>query len=96
MSKLDEAVAAAIIELHRQAKISGAATEDNGELAQVDGSFKVRPLARATLEALKTPTEGMIDAGLNQSRAEGSSLLPHEVERIFTAMIAQLLNEDRV
>lgn len=53
MSKLDDATAAAIAELHRQAEISGAATEDNGELAQVDGSFSVRRLVWAVAEALK-------------------------------------------
>ncbi|AJP72913.1 hypothetical protein [Sphingomonas hengshuiensis] len=89
MSKLDEAVAAAIDELHRQAEVTGCTTEDNGELAQVDGSFKVRPLVRAILASVRDPSEDMRYMGcLNHPPADAAG--------IWRAMIDQLLNEDRV
>lgn len=46
---------AIIADLHRQSKVSGCTTEDNGKYAQVDGAFKVEPLARAVLKAIRKP-----------------------------------------
>ncbi len=50
------ATQAIIADLHRQAATSGCTTEDNGNSAQVDGHFKVEPLARAVLKAIRQPT----------------------------------------
>lgn len=55
MTPIERATQAIIAELHRQAKISGCCTEDNGKSVQVDGPFKVEPLARAVLKAIGEP-----------------------------------------
>jgi hypothetical protein len=47
---VDRATRAALAELHRQGLKSGCFTEDNGRLAQVDGSFDVRRLVEAVLK----------------------------------------------
>lgn len=43
---------AILAELHRQGEAHGVTTEDNGRRVQVDGSFELRPIARAVLVAL--------------------------------------------
>jgi len=43
---------AIVAELKRQGERHGIAVDDNGEWAQVDGSFKLRPLALAVLAVI--------------------------------------------
>lgn len=43
---------ALVKELQRQGLRNGVAVDDNGTWAQVDGSFKLRPIALAILAAL--------------------------------------------
>lgn len=52
---VDQAMAAAAVELLRQAEHSGCTTDidDGGQIAQVDGSFELRPLVEAILEAAR-------------------------------------------
>lgn len=46
---------AIVAELKRQGERHGIAVDDNGEWAQVDGGFKLRPLALAVLAAISQP-----------------------------------------
>jgi hypothetical protein len=59
-----ELASAAIIEALRE---QGDLMDDCGapEWAQVDGAFRVEPLARAVLAAIREPSEAMIDAARN-------------------------------
>jgi hypothetical protein len=57
---IDTAVQALIAELHRQGIDRGVTVEDNGRLAQVDGSFPVRPLVRAVLKAIREPGDEVL------------------------------------
>lgn len=65
MTPLERATAAVIADLRRQSEMSGCAVDDNGRLAQVDGSFQVEPLVRAVLEAIREPSAMMFQAGLH-------------------------------
>lgn len=56
-SLIDGAVRAFLAELHRQGEARGVTVEDNGSLAQVDGSFEVRPIVCAIVAALREPME---------------------------------------
>jgi len=49
---IDRLTKALLAELHRQGDERGVTVEDNGKLAQVDGSFEVQPLVAAMLAAL--------------------------------------------
>jgi hypothetical protein len=69
-------VAAIIAELERQAELCGYVAETNGIYAQVDGSFKLEPLAQAMLRVVGEPpavSEGLLRA----DTLRDSDLLPH-------------------
>jgi hypothetical protein len=51
-TSIEPVVAAIIAELERQAEICGYVAETNGVYAQVDGSFKLEPLAQAMLRVV--------------------------------------------
>lgn len=51
-TRIEPVVAAIIAELERQAEICGYVAETNGVYAQVDGSFKLEPLAQAMLRVV--------------------------------------------
>ncbi len=52
-ARLERIERALLEELRRQGERHGVAVDDNGVWAQVDGSFKLRPIARAILAALR-------------------------------------------
>ena len=54
-TRTERVVRAIIAELERQSETIGCVAETNGIYAQVDGSFKLAPLAEAMLRVLGEP-----------------------------------------
>ncbi len=61
MSIIERAQAAVVAELFRQGDLMEAGL-GKIDMAQVDGSFRVAPLVRAVLTAMREPSDGMIEA----------------------------------
>jgi len=93
MTPIARAVAALIGDLHRQEEASGCVAEDNGSLAQVDGSFKVEPLVRAVILAMREPSAIMSEAGGLQPGLEGHHVTPQIATWIWERMVDVLLAE---
>lgn len=93
MTPVDRAVAALIADLHRQEEKSGCVADDNGSLAQVDGSFAIEPLVRAVLAAIREPSDGMTTAGGMQTGLDGHHLTPQIASWTWERMVDALLAE---
>jgi hypothetical protein len=91
MNPIDRAVAALIADLHRREETFGCVAEDNGSLAQVDGSFKVEPLVRAVILALREPSAIMSAVGGLQTGLDGHQITPQIAEWTWERMIDALL-----
>ncbi|RYG88813.1 MAG: hypothetical protein EON59_03215 [Alphaproteobacteria bacterium] len=84
MTPLERAISAAILNLHEQAALTGCTTEDNGASVQIDGSFKLEPLVRAVLDAVREPSATMKTAGARQR-------VYHGPEDVWRAMVEAML-----
>lgn len=56
-NQLERAIAAMKSELLRQSKVSGCATEIDGDCVQIDGPFQLEPLASAIISAIQDDAE---------------------------------------
>ncbi|USA40214.1 hypothetical protein NCF86_03395 [Pelagerythrobacter marinus] len=94
MTPIIERACVAIIEALRK---QGDLCDDCGEpeYAQVEGSFEVEPVARAVLQAIRVPTEAMVEIAANQGVWDDDMNIPpsQAAEEVWQAMIDAALKE---